>query len=297
MTIAELEATLHLPSPLERISWPPFDEAGLTVWIKRDDLIHPQLPGNKWRKLRHNLLEMNRQGKQTLLTVGGAFSNHLAAVAYAAHCLGIRAVGIVRGEDADLNNPVLRFVREHGMELNRISRSAYSERSFPRFSEEWCARYPEAYWLPEGGSNEFGVTACRDILAEVDLRPDWVICPVGSGTTLAGLALSLPEGSGLLGFPAIKGGHRLMEQISMIAGGAWPGPEKVRLVHGYDFGGFGRIPGELTAWMAGFTLHTGVPLDPVYTAKMMFGLSAEARAGTFPEGSVLLVLHTGGFRE
>lgn len=300
MNLAALEALLRLPSPVEQVHWPEFDAAGITVFLKRDDLIHPRLPGNKWRKLKYNLLEMNRLGHDSLVTTGGAFSNHLAAVTWTCARLGVKATGIVRGLDADLDNPVLRFVQAQGMQVVRVTRQAYSQRHTPEFELRWREAFPLAWWLPEGGANALGVQGCSEILAETGGDFDLIACPVGSATTLAGLARSLAPATRLLGFPAVKGGQYLLEVAKNLAGPLaapiFNAPDRVSLIHGYDFGGFGKMPPALTTWMAGFTEVTGIPLDPVYTGKMMYGISERCKAGDFPAGTRLLALHTGGFR-
>ena len=273
---------LLLPSPLVEIA----DErlGGVRLLLKRDDLIHPELPGNKWRKLKYNLEAAAAQGHDTLLTFGGAYSNHIRATAAAGHRFGFGTVGVIRGEEHLPLNPVLAFAVSRGMRLEYVSRTAYRDKPVPpgRF-----------YVLPEGGSNALAVRGCAELAAEITEPYDVLCCPVGTGGTLAGLALGLRAGARALGFSVLKGGGFLRDEVARLQrehGGessAWA----VRTE--FHFGGYARRTPELDAFVADFAARHGVRLDPVYTGKMLCGLYTMVRRGCFPPGTRIVAVITG----
>lgn len=270
--------------------------------MKRDDLIHPVISGNKWRKLRHNLSEAVMQNHHTVLTFGGAFSNHIAATAHACHGAGLDSIGIIRGDELqDENlNVTLREAKRLGMELHFVSREEYRRKTAPEFLDELKAKHGRFYAIPEGGANGLGVKGCAEILPEVDEHYDVVCCAAGTGTTLAGLRLSLPEGKRLLGFPALKGGDFLKDEVARLVQEsrlrtASPSAS-LQLITDYHFGGYAKITPELLAFIDGFQERTNIPLDPIYTGKMMFGLYDMIQRGQFSKGITVLTIHTGGLQ-
>ncbi len=275
---------------------------GVRLLIKRDDLIHPVISGNKWRKLRHNLREAALHDHHTVLTFGGAFSNHIAATAHACRNAGLDSIGIIRGDELTEEelNSTLREAKNMGMELHFVSREAYRRKTESDFLEELKTQHGRFYAVPEGGANGLGVKGCAELLPEVDEPYDVVCCAAGTGTTLAGLRVSLPEGKQLLGFPALKGGEFLLDEVARLTEESrlkLTAPQAVfSLITDYHFGGYAKMTPELMLFIEGFQERTGIPLDPIYTGKMMFGIYDMLQKGRFAKGTTLLAIHTGGLQ-
>ncbi len=265
----------------------------LTLSIKREDLIHPFISGNKYRKLKYNLLQAQQEKQTTLLTFGGAFSNHIAAVAAAGKEYGFRTIGIVRGEELEgkvAENPTLQFARNCGMELDFISRETYRRKEDPAFLENLHQKWSSFYLLPEGGTNALAVKGCQEILNEADAEFDFICCAVGTGGTISGLINSTKSHQKVLGFPALKGDF-LNEEIRKFAtNNRW------ELIKEYHFGGYGKITPELVGFINKQFLETKVPFDPIYTGKMFFGVLDLIQKNYFPKGSKILLIHTGGIQ-
>ena len=298
-----MQEQLKIPSRIHEILHPQFQQREVRVFLKRDDEIHPAISGNKWRKLKYNIAEIKENGLAGFITFGGAFSNHLAASAYAGHLANLKMVGIIRGEEP-MANETLAFAKSCGMHLKQIPRSEYAQKNDTEFLKHLQNQYPNYLIIPEGGSNVNGVQGCMEILAEDEWQADYVCCPLGSATTFAGLILSAKKGQTCLGFPAVKGGDYLREDVNnFIAQAMSKGlvadtftPVPWQLQTNFHFGGFGKITPDLIAFMNAFYTETGVPLDPVYTGKMMFGLVEMIKADKIPKGSKVLVIHTGGLQ-
>lgn len=279
-------------APLQAVDWPLLSQRGVTLSLKREDLCFPQLSGNKYRKLKYNLEAAHRGGYQTLLTFGGAFSNHLHATAAAGRHFGFATVGIVRGDELAGRplNPTLADAVANGMQLVFLSREQYRMKDDPGFLQELQGRYGPAYVLPEGGTNALAVKGCGEILGEPEQGFDLVCCPVGTGGTLAGLAQAARGRQRVHGYPALRAPGLETSLRGWVRGSGW------ELVPGYDFGGYGKVSRELIEFILAFRDHTGIPLDPVYTGKMVFGILEEVRKGRFPEGMRILAIHTGGLQ-
>lgn len=313
-------------SPIQEVKDPQLEGSGVRLLIKRDDLIHEHISGNKWRKLKYNLREAAEQNHHTLLTFGGAYSNHIAATAFAAHKAGLSSIGVIRGED-DPTNPTLQFARNHGMRLHFVSREDYRRLTrvgaygntpvHPTDSVGACrgtplppahdaleAKFGQFLLIPEGGANGLGVRGCAEILPEVEEDFDVVCCAAGTGTTLAGLALTLKENQQLLGFPALKGGEFLKDDVErLIEESRLRALSTIdyRLITNYHFGGYAKMKPELLEFANGFQERTGIQLDPIYTAKMMFGIYDMIRVGEYGDtllrkGTTVLAIHTGGLQ-
>lgn len=289
-------------SPVQEVHDVALEGFGVRIVIKRDDLIHPIISGNKWRKLRYNLSEAVMQDHHTVLTFGGAFSNHIAATAHACHSAGLDSIGIIRGDELkdDELNVTLRQAKQSGMELHFVSREEYRRKSEPDFLEELKTKHGRLYSIPEGGANGLGVKGCAEILPEVDEQYDVVCCAAGTGTTLAGLRISLQEGKRLLGFPALKGGDFLMDDVARLIAESrlrsLSPSASLEFINDYHFGGYAKMTPELLAFIEGFEQRTGIPLDPIYTGKMMFGIYDLLGRGFFSIGAVILAIHTGGLQ-
>ncbi|MCX2969586.1 MULTISPECIES: 1-aminocyclopropane-1-carboxylate deaminase/D-cysteine desulfhydrase [Streptomyces] len=282
----------RLPSPLTECADERFTRRGLRLLLKRDDLIHPALPGNKWRKLVPNLVAALEAGHPTLLTFGGAYSNHLRATAAAGRLLGLATVGVVRGEelaDRPLNASLARC-RADGMRLHFVSRAAYRRRAEPEYVAALRARFGPCAVLPEGGSNDHAVRGCAALGRELAGRADVAAVAVGTGGTLAGLAASGPPA---LGFPVLRGGW-LGAEVARLQGSAFGGPRgSWRLDEGFHCGGYARTTAELERFADDFEQRHGLALDRVYVAKLLLGLTTRATEGAFPPGTRVAAVITG----
>jgi len=265
----------------------------ITLAIKREDLIHPFVSGNKYRKLKYNISEALKLGQHRLLTFGGAFSNHIAAVAAAGKEQGLQTIGIIRGDELTggvSNNPTLQFATDCGMQLEFISREAYRQKSEAAFIEKLQQKFGDYYLLPEGGTNDLAVKGCEEILTQADAAFEYICCAVGTGGTISGLINSAKPCQQVLGFPAVKGDF-LRQEIHKFAK-----PDNWKLISDYQFGGYAKVNEELIGFLNRFYLENGVPLDPVYTGKMVFGVIDLVQKDYFPSGSKILMIHTGGLQ-
>jgi 1-aminocyclopropane-1-carboxylate deaminase len=302
------QSTFKLPSPLQEVEFSLLSPYGIRLFVKRDDLIHPEVSGNKWRKLQHNLAKAAQRGSDTVLTLGGAHSNHIAATAAAAQLFGLRSIGIIRGEEVDLNNPTLSFAASKGMLLHRISRERYREAGTWDFMDELKDAFGQFYFIPEGGGNLLGAMGCMDIVKELKgCRPQRMFVACGTATTLSGMAMANVQGAALYGVSALKGGAFLREvvagKLSELYGDAETEArlmEHVHLLDNYHFGGYARMKPELLDFMRLFHAETGISLDPVYTAKCAYAM-ADLAGNLHAEGGLAtaetwLLLHTGGMQ-
>jgi 1-aminocyclopropane-1-carboxylate deaminase len=265
----------------------------ISLSIKREDLIHPFVSGNKFRKLKYNLLQAKAENKETLLTFGGAYSNHIAAVAYAGMEQGFKTIGVIRGEelaDKIAENPTLKFAQECGMQLEFVSREAYRMKTETVFLDKLKQQFSDFYLIPEGGTNELAIKGCKEILTEEDAQFDYVCCAVGTGGTISGIINSILPHQKVLGFPALKGDF-LKDEIRIFAQHAnW------ELITDYHFGGYGKVNPELIQFINAFYKETSIPLDPIYTGKMVFGVIDLIQKNFFAENSKILLIHTGGIQ-
>ncbi len=285
-------------SPVQEVIDAELEDVGIRLLIKRDDLIHEHISGNKWRKLKYNLSEAVLHNHHTLLTFGGAYSNHIAATAFAASKAGLSSIGVIRG-DEDLTNPTLKFAREHGMRLYFVSREDYRKKADDEFISKLETEFGRFFLVPEGGANGLGVKGCSEILTEVKEDFDVVCCAAGTGTTLAGLSVSLKENQQLLGFPALKGGEFIKDEVARLIVESRlkpPTTNRLQLVTDYHFGGYAKIEPELLDFICGFQERTGIRLDPIYTGKMVFGLYDLIGKQFFKIGTTVLIIHTGGLQ-
>jgi len=281
---------LPAPCPNQQIAYPLRD--GITLWLKRLDLVHPTVTGNKYYKLNHNLRAARRLGHDRLLTFGGAYSNHIAAVAAAGHAFGFATIGIIRGEeliDKIAANPVLAQAQAHGMQLHFVSRSDYRRKAEAAFIEQLHQQFGAFYLLPEGGSNTLAVQGCSEILTAQDRQDfDVLCCAVGTGGTIAGLIEASSATQTVLGFPALKG-EFLQAEIAQ-----WTTRHNWQLCHDYHFGGYAKTSPELLAFVADFAARTGIVIEPIYTGKLLYGVLDLVARGYFPAGSRILAIHSGG---
>lgn len=265
----------------------------ISVSIKREDLIHPFVSGNKFRKLKYNLLQAKVENQETLLTFGGAYSNHIAAVAYAGKEKGFKTIGIIRGDelrDKISENPTLLFAQNCGMQFEFVSREAYRLKNEDSFILDLKQKFGSFYLVPEGGTNELAIKGCQEILTEEDNAFDYVCCAVGTGGTISGIINSILPHQKVLGFPALKGDFLKEEIRNFVQNENW------ELITDYHFGGYGKVSPELIAFINRFYVKTQIPLDPIYTGKMVFGVIDLIERNYFPENSKILLIHTGGIQ-
>lgn len=290
--LTALEKTFN-PSILTKIDDSLLDSYGVQLWIKRDDLLHPVISGNKWRKLKYILDHALSLEITTLISMGGAYSNHLHTLAYVGKALGLKTRGIIRGGPADTLSPTLMDMRHWGMELKFVSRADYRELRQYKSGAALPGLKPGQYWLPEGGAQRLALTGIAELVDEITIPYDTLCVACGTGTTLAGLCEAVPEPVSVLGFAALKNAgflrtdveHLLRQPLSN-----W------RINLDYHFGGFAKTHPQLTAFIEEFELKTGIPLEPVYTGKMLYALYDLIKKHTFKPGQRIIALHTGGLQ-
>ena len=269
------------------------ENASISISIKREDLLHPIISGNKFRKLKYNLKEAIKQKKSKLVTFGGAFSNHILAVAAAGKELGFETIGIIRGDelaDKVLENPTLFKAQKLGMKFKFVDREMYRNKNEIDFRRRLELEFQDFYLLPEGGTNELAIQGCEEILTDLDNDFDFICCPVGTGGTISGVINCSKESQQVLGFPALCGDF-LKEDIRKFATKSnW------NLITDYDFGGYAKVSDELIRFMNDFYSKYNILLDPIYTGKMMFGVMDLIEKDFFPKNSRILVIHTGGLQ-
>jgi 1-aminocyclopropane-1-carboxylate deaminase len=276
---------------------------GIRLSVKRDDLLHPAYGGNKWRKLKYNLIKAKESGHDTILTFGGPWSNHIHATAAACADLGFQSIGIIRGEEPANWSQTLIGARERGMRLVFISRAEYAEKD-EHFFKAWLHdRFGSFFLIPEGGANYLGIQGCSEIIGYEERTFDLIVCPAGTGTTAAGLLLASKPEQKVLAVSALKGEDRLTDTILISLGWALGDPsfgedfrEKLTVTHDYCCGGYAKYTPELPGFMAELEGQTGLKTDQVYTGKMFFALSQLAKSGHFQKDASVLAIHTGGLQ-
>ncbi|MGP4113628.1 1-aminocyclopropane-1-carboxylate deaminase/D-cysteine desulfhydrase [Streptomyces sp. 4N509B] len=311
-SLSGLLSAAALPSPVTPLSDPRLSRAGVELRLKRDDLIHPLVSGNKWRKLLPNLRAALAEGHTRLLTFGGAYSHHVRAVAAAANACGLSAVGVIRGDElADApRNWSLRQAEEHGMRLHFVDRATYRRvlggLDDPETVRRLTERWGPCRVLPEGGSNALAARGAATLVAELreqEWEPgrgalgerDVVCCAVGTGGTLAGIAAALPPGSRALGVAVLRGATYLDGEVSRLHARGWGGRSFTnwRIDHDHHGGGYGRVPAELEAFAADFEQRHGLRVERRYVAKMLRAVHGLAGTGVLPPGTRVTAVVTG----
>jgi 1-aminocyclopropane-1-carboxylate deaminase/D-cysteine desulfhydrase-like pyridoxal-dependent ACC family enzyme len=263
--------------------------------VKREDLADPILGGNKWRKLKYNLVQARTESKSTLLTFGGAWSNHIAATAAAGKRFGFNTIGLIRGENNNQLNPTLQYAHDCGMQLTFVDRITYRNRSSIAFIEQLQHRHGDFYLLPEGGSNDLALTGCAEIVTDIDAAFDIITVPSGTGATLAGIVSALNSGQHGVGFAVLKGADFLRRDVgTLLFERGLATAKNWRIENSYHFGGYARTTAALVAFIKQFKSDFGIELDAVYTGKMLFGLFDMISKGKFDRGTRIVAVHTGG---
>ena len=280
-----------VPSPVIQLHSKLFSHKKVEIFVKREDLIHAEIMGNKWRKLKYNLEEARKLGKNRLVTFGGAYSNHIAATAAAAKLYGFRSKGIIRGDELSHNsNHTLQTASGNGMELEFVSRE-----DFRRLKRAIPADQGADYWLPEGGTNSLALKGVSELVEEIAIEFDIVATPVGTGGTMVGLVKGLAGRSMVWGFSVLKGDFMQQEVRMLCEENAVP-YSNYELFNDYHFGGYGKINQDLKGFMHSFKQEFGFLLDPVYTGKMFYGVWEKVENDQIAPATRLLLLHTGGLQ-
>ncbi len=286
-------------SPLQQLHSPFLEQAEIQLYVKRDDLIHPQFGGNKWRKQKYNLIHARENNFDTLLTFGGAWSNHIYATAAAARHFGFSSIGIIRGEKHTPLNTTLAFAESCGMQLHYVNRAEYRNKHEAQFQQNLRQQFGEVYILPEGGSNALALQGCEEIVEEINDeigQPfDVICCASGTGATLAGLVKALKPEQSAIGFSALKGGEFLHDEVRNFLGDKTPATNW-HIETAYHFGGYAKIDDALINFMRQFQAEYGFTLDAVYTGKMFYGLFERIKNKTFKPGSWIVAIHSGGLQ-
>lgn len=280
------------------IVYAPKGAAPIKLWIKREDLLHPYISGNKYRKLRYNLEEAQGNNFSTLLTFGGAYSNHIAATAAAGKEYGFKTIGIIRGDELKdkttyplHENPTLNFAHQQGMQLKYIDRKSYRLKHTPDFVEKLHDELGAFYLVPEGGTNNLAVEGCEEILNEEDSKFDYICCAIGTGGTISGIINSKKTHQKVLGFPALKGDF-LSKEIRKYVHTM----DNWQLQTDYHFGGFAKMNEDLVHFINDFKRQTAIQLDPIYTSKMLYGIVDLMKKGYFDKEAKILAIHSGGLQ-
>ncbi|MGN6179707.1 MAG: 1-aminocyclopropane-1-carboxylate deaminase/D-cysteine desulfhydrase [Mucilaginibacter sp.] len=280
---------LEIYSPIHQIKSHLFHEKGIEVYLKRDDLIHPLISGNKWRKLKYLLKKAANQNKTHLVTFGGAFSNHLLATAAATAKFGFRSTGIVRGEQVE--NDTLFLCRLHGMHLIFTDRESYRDK--PALFDRYFGNDPSALFIDEGGASPEAAQGCTEMVDELTDSYHHIFCACGTGTTAAGIVNGLQQQQLKTQFNAIavfKNGEFMKAEIDRYL----TTPANYNLHLDYHFGGYAKTTPELIAFIKQFVADTGILIEPVYTGKMLYAIYDLAEKGYFRRGDRVLAVHTGG---
>lgn len=282
-----------MQSKNQLIHLPILKEKNISITVKREDLLHPYISGNKYRKLKYNLEAAQMKGHHTLLTFGGAYSNHIDALAYAGKEKGLQTIGVIRGEEIKNtweNNTTLKRASANGMEFKFVSREVYREKNSDDFVSQLRKDFGDFYTIPEGGTNALAVKGCEEILSSQDKKYNIICTCVGTGGTVSGLINASSTSQKVLGFSALKGDFLKSDISKMVKKDNW------RLITDYHFGGYAKVNRELIHFINQFKATTAIPLDPIYTGKMLFGLLDMVKNDNFEAGTSILVIHTGGIQ-
>ncbi|WP_179950012.1 1-aminocyclopropane-1-carboxylate deaminase/D-cysteine desulfhydrase [Lutibacter citreus] len=285
-------------SRVQQVHFSEIEDKDISIFVKREDELHPFISGNKYRKLKYNLEEAQKLKHHTFLTFGGAYSNHIAAAASAGVEFGFKTIGVIRGDELAfkldetfVTNATLKFASEHNMQFEFVSRSDYRNKTSKEFINNLKDKFGKFYLVPEGGTNKLAVKGCEEILNKEDEIYDIVCSSIGTGGTISGVINSLKPHQKVVGFPALKGDFLKNEIKKYVLTS-----KKWSLNTDYHFGGYGKVSEELIYFINKFKKETNIPLDPIYTGKMMYGIVDLIKKDYFPKRSKILAIHTGGLQ-
>jgi len=286
---------------LQAIHTPSLSNAKIKLFIKREDLLkvvpnNPHISGNKWRKLKYNLLKAKQEKKSTLLSFGGAYSNHLHALAAAGKAFDFSTIGIIRGEPIFPLNPTLQFAHNQGMRLEYVSRQEYRQKNEPTFIDSLHQKHENFHLIPEGGTNQLALKGCAEIVENIDISFDYICCPVGTGGTLAGIITSLKAPQKAIGFAALKGNFLSREIQQLLGQKEGESHPNWHIQNDHHFGGYARHTPQLLDFINKFKQEHNIQLEPLYTGKMFYGIFDLIQQQYFPEGTTIIAIHTGGLQ-
>ncbi|MGE5290707.1 MAG: 1-aminocyclopropane-1-carboxylate deaminase/D-cysteine desulfhydrase [Micromonosporaceae bacterium] len=285
---------LRLPSPVEELFDDRLASAGVRLWLKRDDLVKPDLPGNKWRKLKHNMTAATMQGHDTVLTFGDANSDHIRVTAEAGAAHGLRTIGVIADEEGRPLTRSLEYAMRRGMRVAYIDRTTYWRKASPDVIASLRRQHGAFYLIPEGGNNELALRGCAELPAEIGQDFDFICCPCGTGGTLAGIAAGLTPKQKAVGFSVLKDGEFLAGEVSRLQRQSFGATsDNWSVESGFHFGGFGEETPELAGFIKEFEQRHRLRFERVYVAKLMYGIFAMAGRGSFPPGSRVIAVITG----
>ncbi len=292
-------SSLNLPSPVTQIKAPLLTEKNIRLFIKRDELIHPVIQGNKWRKLKYNLISAQEKSANTILSFGGAYSNHLHALAYAGKQLNIKTIGIIRGQAPHQLNACLQDMLDWDMQLKFITRIEYKQKTQSEFLVKLKQELGDFYLIPEGGNNSFGKKGCAEILDELEESYDHICCEVGSGTMFSSLiSHNKKPQTEYLGFAVMKNPQLNSEIKNSLSLSQHPPSTFTtwKINHDYHFGGFAKTTDTLNKFINNFKRENNIQLEPVYSGKMLYGIFDLISKNNFKPGEKILALHGGGLQ-
>ncbi len=291
LRLENLHARLHIPTPIEKINWPELEDYKVAIHIKRDDLIHSLISGNKWRKLKYNIEAVIQNDYKYIVTFGGVFSNHLVAVAVAGHYLKIPTVGILRAYIIDEANPTIRILRNYGMTLHTVNPSEYKLKESSIVIQNILDKYINHFLIPEGGTNKCAIRGVQELWNEVNDEYSHVVVGLGTAGTLAGLVNSAPKKTEIIAISSFKGSVDELEGLNQVQCN-----RNYKIVPSQIKGGFGSYNKEIEEFGSVFYNRTGIHLDPIYTIKVMSTLLSLIKGAYFPKGANILFVHTGGLQ-
>lgn len=280
-------------TPLQFIDDQIFSERKIRFFVKRDDLTDEHISGNKFFKLKYNLIEAAEKGYKTLLSFGGAYSNHIYALASAGKRFGFNTIGVIRGEEHLPLNPTLEFAKECGMNFYYLSRTDYRKKYSDEILERLKQNFGEFYLIPEGGSNYLAVKGCAEIPQRFEIKYDYIFCASGTGGTLAGIINGSNDNSKVIGVAVLKNASFLIDDVKRFTASE---KSNWNILLDYHFGGYAKFNNELIEFVKTFTSKFNIPIEPIYTGKMLFAIYDLARKNFFPEGSTIIAYHSGGLQ-
>jgi len=294
-SLTDLLSELNLPSPVTQIKNTLLSEKKVELFVKRDELIHPYIQGNKWRKLKYNILEAEQHNQNTLLSFGGAYSNHLHALAAIGKQLNLNTIGIIRGQAPEKLNPCLQDLIDWGMQLKFVSRLEYKQKNSGKFINNLKNELSDFHLIPEGGNNDAGIRGCAELLDELEEDYDVICCEVGSGTMLSALIQNnKKKNTSYLGFAVMKNtqlDNEIKDSLpNQINSTDW------KINHQYHFGGFAKTSVDLNDFIKNFKNEYNIQLEPVYSGKMLWGILDLIQDNYFKPGTRILAIHGGGLQ-
>lgn len=299
VSVSSIESDLNINNkiPLQKIEDPLIQKSDINLFVFRTDLNHPTISGNKWYKLKYNLVEIKQKGFNTLLTFGGAYSNHIHAAATAGKLLNIKTIGVIRGEEYNPLNPTLSSAKENGMLLHYVNRKTYKERKNPDFIQSLHEKFGEFYLLPEGGTNLLALQGCSEIVNNININFDLVCCACGTGGTLAGIIAGLNGNKKALGFAVLKGAEFLKTDVeNLMSDYSGKSYTNWEINQNYHLGGYAKINEELIKFVRWFREKNDIPIEPIYTGKMFYGIYKFAKENYFKPGETIIAIHSGGLQ-